>query len=434
MKQIKFSYNHSNVISEQLETVYPQLFPCIEQVQQSWHNGYNNQYASIFLPNDRAMHQKIAELVAVKKTLHPTLMIVIGIGGSNLGSMAINQALRGLFYNYHTPLRLYFADSVDPYFTQSIYAMAEQELAADKNILLVIVSKSGTTTESVANAQLFTTLVSKYKSDYQKYVVIISDKDSKLWDLAEKQNIAHLAIPKNVGGRFSLFSPASLFPLAMIGINIVELSEGAASVKKLTRSHNDNPAATRAIILYILYQRGFFIHDSFFFIPQFNAIGLWYRQLMAESIGKEKNLQNERVNIGITPTVSIGSADLHSVVQLYLAGPNNHVTTFISTQETNDMRVPSGLPFDALVPMIEDKTYGDIMQAILGGVKKTYEMNKRPFMAIELPEISAYYVGQLMQLNMIEIIYLGALFNINPFDQPQVELYKKETRKILAHD
>lgn len=434
MRQIQFSYSHCGIASDQLQKIGISLQPEIERINAAWHGGYATDYASLALLRDTGMHQAVATLVDAKKVHKPSLMVVIGVGGSNLGTMAVQQAIQGILYNYHSPLKVYFADSVDTHFTASLYALVQNTLKKQENIILVIISKSGTTTETIANAQLFTGLLARYKKSYQDYIVAISDEDSSLWREAQKSGIDCLAIPDKVGGRFSLFSPVGLFPLAMLAIDIQKLLQGAASIASVTETFENNSAAIGAAILYGQYQKGLVIHDSFFFAPRLEAIGLWCRQLIAESIGKVKDRKNNNVHVGITPTVSIGSADLHSMVQLYLSGPNNRLTTFISAVADDSITVPSDGLFSNLVPMIQGKTYAQIMDAMLEGTKKAYENSKRPFIAIELPEISAYYIGQFMQLKMIEIMYLGSLFNINPFDQPQVELYKKETRKILAHD
>ncbi len=434
MKQIQFSFNQCGVTADRLQKIGEQLTPEIDRIKAAWHTGYKTNYASLSTLFDTTMQQEVADLVAEKKALNPTLMIVIGSGGSSLGTLAVQQAIHGVLYNVHPSMQVYFADSVDTTFTKSVYERAKKELTDNKNILLVIISKSGTTTETIANAQLFTALVAEHTSNFQDYIVVISDKDSPLWDTAHQHKIARLAVPEKVGGRFSLFSPVGLFPLSMLGIECDELIAGAASVQKITAQFEHNPAAISAAILYEQYQKGFMIHDSFFFVKRLEAVGLWYRQLMGESIGKSHDQNNKKVNVGITPTVSIGSADLHSVAQLYLAGPNNRVTTFITSKIYNTMMVPAGTPFQSLVPMIEGKNFAEIMEAIVGGVEKAYADRHRPYMKVELPEISAYYIGQFMQLKMIEIMYLGALFAINPFNQPQVELYKKETRKILSHE
>jgi glucose-6-phosphate isomerase len=154
---------------------------------------------------------------------------------------------------------------------------------------------------------------------------------------------------------------------------------------------------------------------------------------MAESIGKEFNKKGEKVNVGMTPTVSIGSTDLHSMAQLYLGGPYDKFTTFVGIKNNRSrLKVPSVEGYSDLVSEIQGKSLMDIMDATLEGTKAAFRSGKRPFIQITLPDKSEYSVGQMLQLKMLEIIYLGKLLGLNPFDQPNVESYKKETRKILA--
>lgn len=433
MEQLFFSYEHSDISPDELQKLHRQLLPEIKRIATAHTRGYTTEYASVALPFDTTMHQNVDTVIAAKKSLHPSMLIIIGIGGSNLGTLAVMQALRGIFYNDQA-MQCYFADSVDPRYTQSLYTMMQQALIRGNNVLLTIISKSGTTTETIANAQLFTALLMQYKKNYQEYLVVISDEGSVLWQIAQKQGISCLQIPTNVGGRFSVFSPVGLFPLGMLDIDIKALLKGAASVQALTQTFDNNPAAVSAALLYAQYQKGIVIHDMFFFVAQCEGIGRWYRQLLAESIGKIQTNNGQSVRIGITPTISIGSVDLHSMAQLYLAGPHNRMTTFIWEQALSDVRVPSGTPFDRILPMIHHKKLSTLMHAMVKGTQKAYEHEKLPYMSIELPQISAYYIGQFMQLKMMEIMYLGALFQVNPFNQPHVELYKEETRKILAHD
>ena len=397
---------------------------------------YRSVYALFELPFDGAIKQAVQELALRKKQLQPSLLIIIGIGGSNSGTMAIQQALHGLLYNAQNDMKVYFADSLDTLFTQSLYAIAEGQLKQNKEVLLVVVSKSGTTTETIANLQLYATLLMHYKKNYKESLVIISDEGSPLITIARQNGIDYLIIPTMVGGRFSVFSPVGLFPLAMLNIDIHALQKGAALAIELAVKTSENIASKSASLLFALYGKGYIMHDSFFFDSQLEAVGTWYRQLMGESIGKAVEQNDHIVRIGITPTVSIGSTDLHSVGQLYLAGPHNRVTTFISSRykSKSSCFVPKNTVFSSLSPMISGKTYSEIMEAILKGTQQAYQKQNLPFMAIELPEISAYYIGQLLQWKMLEIVYLGALFRINPFNQPQVELYKEETRKILAHE
>lgn len=428
MKQLLFSYDHSGVSPDELKKIQQKLMPTITHIAGLNRHDYTTPYASLSLPFDTTMHQQVATLVTAKKKLQPSLLLVIGIGGSNLATIALWQALQSIAAT--VPVHFYCADSVDADYTQALYTLLEKELQVGRVPCIVVVSKSGTTTETIANAQLFTALLARYKKNYAEYIVIISDEGSVLWQKGQQENIACLAIPQLVGGRFSVFSPVSLFPLGLLGIDTKVLLAGATSAMNMIRTFDQNPAAMNAAILCIQYQKGLVIHDSFFFCTAMEGIGRWYRQLVAESIGK---LNKQRQRVGITPTVSIGSVDLHSMVQLYLAGLRNRMTTFITVSSQSTLQVPSQSPLQGLLPMINGKQLREIMAALLAGTQKAYSKEKLPFITCKFPELSAYLLGQYMQLKMIEIMYIGALLDVNPFDQPQVELYKEETRKILAH-
>ena len=153
---------------------------------------------------------------------------------------------------------------------------------------------------------------------------------------------------------------------------------------------------------------------------------------MAESLGKEFNKKMETVNIGITPVISIGSTDLHSMAQLYLGGPYDKFTTFLSIENSNShIKVPTLKEYSKLVYGIQGMSLESVMSAIVDGTKTAFRQGGRPFMEIKLPCKSEYSIGQFLQFKMIETIFLGYLLDVNPFDQPNVENYKEETRKIL---
>lgn len=355
-------------------------------------------------------------------------MVVVGIGGSNLGTIAVQEALFGRFYNEHIPeTKVYFADTVDTDYLWDIVLLVEQELEAGKNILLNVVSKSGTTTETIANFELFLELLKRYKKeDWYEHVVVTTDQGSMLWKWAVEYNVIVLAIPKIVGGRYSVFSAVGLFPLGMMNVAIEQLCTGAESVIDSCIGAGDtNIAAVRAVLLFAQYKKNIPIHDLFLFSVDLKSIGRWYRQLMAESLGKDGK--------GLMPTISIGSTDLHSMAQLYLGGPNNRFTTFVTIEKSkSNIVLPTFDDFEKLVANIQGIPVSSIMQAIFNSVYTVYKKQQLPFCSITLPEKSAFYVGQLLQTMMMEIMYLGFLFGVNPFDQPHVQLYKKETRKLLA--
>jgi glucose-6-phosphate isomerase len=226
-----------------------------------------------------------------------------------------------------------------------------------------------------------------------------------------------------VGGRYSVFSSVGLFPLALCGVDIEKIMKSAIRMRDNCLNGVSNIAMDSAIILFEHLEKGIAINDNFYFHTELESLGKWYRQLMGESTGK-----NGR---GLTPTVSIGSVDLHSVVQLYLGGPKNKYTSFIYTEIFDNLKLPN---INSLthIQEIEGKMVGDIMSAIQQGTITAYKNARLPHSEVILESICIEEVVSYMQFKMIEMMYLGKLMNINAFDQPQVELYKIETKKILA--
>lgn len=412
---MKFSYQHAGVADHSIKKLTAQL-----SVQK-----LNN----IADAQTRAQIQDLAEKLYAR--VRPTFVVVIGIGGSSLGTQAVYEALRD-----HLEPDTYFfcADTVDGHMTHDLYVKIERELSCGTQFVFVIVSKSGKTTETMVNAAVFVDLLREfYPEKYHEYIVVITDKNSPLWNIAEEHNYAKLEVPHDVGGRFSVFTAVGLFPLALQGIDIEQLCEGAEQAQQdCTQVDENNYAATSAAILYEQYQAGKRIHDTFVFAPYLAQCGAWYRQLLGESIGKRYNKQGQEVRVGIVPTVSVGSNDLHSVAQLYLAGPYDIMTTFVSVKAKLWVKIPQN-EFSC-VDGIELGGPGVevVQEAIFAGTQEAYVQDGRPFMRIELEDLNAFELGYLMQMKMYEIVYLGMLFDINVFDQPQVELYKKATRALLA--
>jgi len=392
---------------------------------------YTTDFASIQLPFDQDYYTKTMHLLAQKKALKPAMLVVVGIGGSNLGALAIHEALNGRWYNDTNPaMRIYFADTVDTAMLTALIARMKVALEQQQEILLVVISKSGTTTETIVNFYVLLEILKQYRPDtYKDFVVAITDHNSVLFNLAQQHNYACLAIPTKVGGRYSVFSAVGIFPLALLGIDTQQLLEGARNAISDTFSAQiDNDAATTARLLYQYYQRNYIIHDHFIFFPDGESIGRWYRQLMGESIGKEYNRQGQQVRVGITPTVSIGSTDLHSVGQLYLGGPQYTFTSFLTRDYQQNLNVPNAAGALLGVPI---GTVNRVMSAIEQGVQQAYKNIHKPFCHIKLSAVNEYTLGYLLQMYMMQMIYLGYLLDVNPFDQPQVELYKKETKRIL---
>jgi glucose-6-phosphate isomerase len=436
VKDIEFSFKDSIIPKQRILETAERLRPEIKTVSTGISEGCEGDLASLCLLNDKIELGKVRHAIGGNLQLKPAYLVVVGIGGSNLGTIAVQEAVLGKLYNQLMPsTKVLYADTVDSDNINNIITLVKPVLEKGGNIILNVISKSGTTTETIANAEVLIDLLRRQKKDYKNCITVTSDKGSELWKVAVREGLNVLEIPKNVGGRYSVFSPVGLFPLGLLGIDIEQLLDGAKSMRDtcINRTVEENPAAICATLQYLHYMSGKNICDLFLFANDLESLGKWHRQLMAESLGKEFNKKGEKVNTGITPTVSIGSTDLHSMAQLYLGGPYDKFTTFVRIKNSRSrLKVPSVEGYSELVSEIHDKSLMDILDATLEGTKAAFRSGKRPFIEITLPDKSEYSVGQLLQFKMMEIIYLGKLLDVNPFDQPNVESYKRETRKILA--
>ena len=394
---------------------------------------YEAYESSILLPGDEGMLASVTTLASQKAGAELRYHIVVGIGGSNLGTKAVYDALYGA-WDVLEPSRtskLLFAETTDPEWLTKASKLIDM-LESPQEVIVSVISKSGGTTETLANFEIIMHALGTKFGDVRNRVVAITDEGSALWEQAGAQNISRLAIPKPVGGRFSVLSAVGLFPLATVGVDITALLDGARTMRdRCVTEGGQRSAATSATLLAHHLSEGKTINDNFFFHPELESLGKWYRQLMGESVGKADSLNGETVHTGITPTISLGSTDLHSVGQLYLGGPRDKFTTFVYTAETADISVPPQRVFPELIPAITKKTAKTILEAILDGVKIAYQKAGLPFMEIAMERIDEQTIGAFLQFKMIEMMYLGQLLNVNTFDQPSVEAYKVETKKIL---
>ena len=404
----------------------------IQDIHQS--KNYTFPESSINLPFDDAAKDEVLRLAEKKKTSDLKYILVIGIGGSNLGAKAVYDALRG----YFDPLclgtypKILFLDTADPTFLKAVAKFLSEEIKSQNEIIVNAVSKSGETTETIFNLEGVAEILKKRFGDFVSRLVITTKEGSHLHKKAIAMGVDVLTLPESVPGRFSVFSPAGLFPLALAGFDIESLLKGAReTVEENLLVAPENQAAFKAAFLFHHYDKGRKISDFFTFSPNLESLGKWYRQLVAESTGEEKKTVLGVKRIGITPTVSVGSTDLHSMGQLYLSGPMERTTTFVYASKSNvDFKWVTGNIFAEKEHVLPDKPR-DLMKAIFGGTKETYRKKGLPFLEIDLEEINENSLGRFMQFNMIQIMLLGKLLKINPFDQPNVESYKKETRCLL---
>lgn len=388
------------------------------EIKEDLLKSYESEYASLLLATEKKFIKKVTEIIKTKKEYKH--LIVIGIGGSNLGTLAIIEAIHGKDHLIHNNKKIFFADTTDP---DNITSIKKQ--VKNKKFLVLLISKSGTTTESLANFEVILNEIPK--QERAQRIITITDKGTELEKYSNKKKYTCLEIPKKIGGRFSVLSYVGLLPLAFAEIKIKNLLKGASDAIK--SFDENNIAMEGALDLHHNYEHNKKINNIFLFNNDLESLGKWYRQLMGESIGKKHTKTKRQAHIGITPTVSIGSTDLHSVGQLYMGGPKDKFTTFISLEKQTKVIIPKNE--DAILKNIQGLSFKKILQAIMQGTMTAYKKNKLPYNHYTLKEKTEYELGYFMQTKMLEIILLAHLLNVNPFDQPSVEEYKKETRKIL---
>lgn len=381
---------------------------------------YDPPESSLVLPGDSSYHDEIKAMILKKKTSALKHIVVVGIGGSNLGTKAVYEALylyRDQLDTNTNAIRMHFLDTVDPEMTHAFVEFMKGNIQSSDEIVINIISKSGGTTETLVNAEIVIAELRKISQNWKERCVVSTDEGSKLWREAEKNHIDVLRIPKQVGGRYSVFSAVGLFPLGLCGIDIDALLDGAT----MATTTMDNALYSALFHSHYVHD-GRNIADTFVFHTELESLGKWYRQLMGESVGKDGK--------GISPTVTVGSIDHHSIVQLYLGGPKDKSTTFVFTSNSQELGIPKHPVFDLSVEFA-GKTEAGIMHAIRKGTAEAYKKQQLPFLEVEFSHICEKELGWFMQWKMIEMMILGKLLEVNAFDQPHVELYKTETRKML---
>lgn len=434
---MKFIYKESAMVGEEdIAAVGEGIIPYIVKLQEiAKRNDYADAECSLNCPFDGVSLAKVKEVAKQKKSDTLRYIFLVGIGGSNLGTKAIYDAMYG-FGDILEPERIpkiIFVDTSNGELLHRVGALI-QTLATKEEGLIISISKSGGTAETTANTEIVLSYFAKKFGDVLDRLVVITDEQSLLWQASVEKQIAVLPLQGLVGGRYSFFSPVGLFPLLMLGCDIDAMLDRVRAMRDvcLDTDVSNNPAALSAIITFVQFTRGKTINDTFVFHSELESVGKWYRQLMGESIGKEQDRSGHIVNTGITPIVSVGSTDLHSMGQLYLGGPKDKLTTFIHVDGVQtEVRMPEERVFGSLVQMIDGKTTRQIMDAIMGGTKMAYIKRELPYTEVVFDDISAASIGEYFQFKMMEIMYLAHLMEVNAFDQPNVESYKVGTKMLL---
>lgn len=430
---LKFTYHTERVPSETPQVLSGYIHE-LRDILEKNSGEYPAHDHLIKLARDKKVFTEAESAANKYRTKDLKYIVVVGIGGSNLGTKAVYDALRGQLdlIGAASP-KMLFADTISAPLLSHMIALFEENIKSSSEIVINLVSKSGGTTESIANFELlYNALLQKFP-DISTRVVVTTDFGSNLWNEAERLGFGLLAIPKEVGGRYSVFSSVGIFPLLLANIDVEMLLDGANEMLSLCVDEDikKNPAQEAASVMYEAHRAGVIMHNIFLFNPELESLGKWERQLIGESIGKEKDIDGNIVHAGITPIVSIGSTDLHSMAQLYFGGPKDKFTMLVHAPMGGTLHLPKEGVFQGLVEGLSQKTPNDIMQAIIGGVRAAYKKNELPFMDVEFSEISPRSIGAYLMWRMITIMCLAKLLRVNAFDQPNVEDYKTTTKKLL---
>lgn len=414
--------DHARVTHAMRTAAEKTLTTAIATMVKEAERGYDTDYAFLHTALDASARHDAERIAAAVGDVD--ILVLVGIGGSNLGTLALAQALRGSLHHLTTSPALLCADTVDAHALTDLVATIREASLQKQRVALVIVSKSGTTTETVANANILLETLKATGKDWRRRVVAITDEGSALWLAAHEHGFHRAAIPARLGGRYSVLSAVGLVPLALLGLDVKALLAGAAAMRsRCLERPLSNPAAQLALAQYAHLKAGKNILEYFVFGSDLEGIGRWHRQLLGESCGKDGK--------GATPTVAVGSTDLHSIGQLALGGPRDKFTVFLDVERDVTLLTPTK-PTLPLVRGIDGKDLHVIMDAVARGTQAAYAERKLPFATITLPERNTHALGELLMLHMASVALLARLLRVNAFDQPSVEAYKTHTRAALA--
>lgn len=340
-------------------------------------------------------------------------IVVLGIGGSALGTTCLRDALMGPYWNQHGSPRLFVLDNLD------LVEEVEKVIDLEKSLFIVI-SKSGRTPETMAQYFYFRKKLTK-----DHFVFITDPESGELRKIGKEESIPMLDIPQNVGGRFSVLSPVGLFPAALLGMDIEALLDGAAEMTDsfYEREYHLNLPFQLASIQYLLeWKHAIPMTVMMPYSTRLWTLADWYRQLLAESIGKEGK--------GLTPIRALGVTDQHSQLQLYNEGPTDKLFILMNLEKAESPQIPSIA--NEHLDYLSGLSFHELMNVEMKATAQALRQYKKPLIEIELSQLDAKTLGKLFLLFEGSIAFLGEYYSIDAFNQPGVELSKQLTKDTLS--
>lgn len=379
------------------------------------------------------------EKTAAHVRSHFDTFVVLGIGGSALGPIAVQQALNHLHYNdlpneKRPGPRFFVEDNIDPERMQALLDVIDI-----KKTCFNIITKSGETAETMSQYLIITSLLKEaVGADWTKHIIATTDKEKgNLIKLAKENSFDLFFIPPTVGGRFSELTPVGLLPAAVCGIDIRAMLQGAARMDERCKTDDimQNPALMEATLQFILMQdMGINIQVVMPYADSLKYMADWFCQLWAESLGKNVTRKGQAVNYGQTPTKSLGVTDQHSQLQLYTEGPYDKVVTFLKVEDfRNEVTISHGCEAFKNVAFLGGKTLNQLLEAERAGTEYALLRAGRMSQTIVLPHVDAYTVGQLIYFFEMATAYAGELLDIDAFNQPGVEQSKLASYAVLGN-
>lgn len=365
-------------------------------------------------------------------------VVVIGIGGSALGNLALHNSLKGFSWNDMTnsqregKARVFVLDNVDP---ESFKVLTDK--IDFKNTLFNVISKSGTTVETMANYIVIRDMLERKELNPEDHLLFTTDPSrGVLREIADKEDIRTLSIPEDVGGRFSVLTQVGLLSASAEGIDINSLYKGAKkAVRKYMSYENpgENPLVIAALIFNEAIKRNKNISVMMAYSERLYYFADWYRQLWAESLGKRCDLNGKEVNMGQTPVKALGAVDQHSQIQLYNEGPKDKIITFLKVDKfCNDIKIPGPEKIPEELHYLGDSNFSTLINRELEGTAKSLTSNGVQNMTVIFDEINEELIGDFIVFYELLTATMGKIMNIDPYNQPGVELGKKITRSLMG--
>ncbi len=371
------------------------------------------------------------------------VVVSLGIGGSFLGNKVLFDLFAGEFWNALPPEqrgglpKVYFSgQNIDSRRTremiQHIKAMAANTQGRKFKVCLICISKSGGTLDTMSNFMvMYDSLMSHDNIEVE--VVAVTDpnmeKKTLLKQLAIDKGWQQFAVPDGVGGRFSIFCEVGLVTAAVIGMDIEKFLEGARDMDEACKNENifENPAMLNAALKFAAYQKyGRNIEVMMPYGDYLKSTSEWYIQLLAESLGKQFDKDGKEVCYGRTPLVAVGTTDMHSQTQQHQEGTLDKVVQFIKVQNwEHDLTIPNAFPEYKKLADISGLTMSEALEVARQSNADALKSNKRFNACFTLPEVNEYHIGELLYLLAMSVAYEGELANVDAFNQPGVEAYKK---------